>query len=894
MSVERKKFYSIKDFDLISEMNITFSDDGVFEEENGAWMREEPYKEVTDYMIRSAFMSAIAGTVRLRDKTYYRMINDDPALLEEIKDDAEVNIPEWRQVEPKSIFNFTKFEPFYLFKFLHPKVCQEFQKEYMKKKGTKAVLRLEKNQPERFQVVMVASELLKHMFKEDCLRKDLLNNMKDHQRHYQKRYGSTQEVLDNAHYLEQVSSALPISDRIPIDQFRLVVSNKLAAIASFFALAIYDQQSFQHAQVLLMDGAMISGQTIPLEVPLFKKKLDKDQRMRHDMVMSLFPQEDVGVESKNFITNVVEVLNQFATFIDKDSPTMKRCDTGAQTRMAHHQFRTLASDFVEIYVSHGLHPKWGREGMDIAHPILMMWINNSEEHEHEWPLSLILKYVMLAIQNRQITVGASHSYNGRNSATRKLEIFNAPEDQEFGIDLRKKERPQTRDIRLLYQLVGAMVGGETKKYDAWLTLPEVVNVILFGLRNAWIKDLNETEAVDWIPTLRSKKIKIMKNGKEKKTKNNAAEPTQGETKTTQEETNTETDVEKGTTETTATEPKTDETREEEEVDGVKPLGRRSATGLKTVRLDDTRGISGEDEGDDKKRNTVGDGTEGSADDKSSSGEDDEGEIGLDDNKSSSSGEKEAEMKKDEASYNTEEDLLKNLLANADKNMVEMIARGKGEVDERYLEYLDIMKNLGITTCLLADLQRKMVLNNFTLGMGENPDMESILQDFNEFLLKQNKKTMGQKMFVADYGKPKDKTWISGPRRLNSVVDAYTSGMMETLSQKRAGGVLSMEPRTEACVLSQNRAEDTETGRLVLYDMNYQQHHKPVQPDEAEYSFDDENCNQQVTLTAATATPTEGRQSGMHTPPTGKRKREDEDDMSQFSKRWPTRNRTPTK
>jgi hypothetical protein len=41
-------------------------------------------------------------------------------------------------------------------------------------------------------------------------------------------------------------------------------------------LAIYDQQSFHLAHVLLMDGAMKSGETIMLEVELFKRQLNDE------------------------------------------------------------------------------------------------------------------------------------------------------------------------------------------------------------------------------------------------------------------------------------------------------------------------------------------------------------------------------------------------------------------------------------------------------------------------------------------------------------------------------------------------------------------------------------------------------------------------------------------
>jgi hypothetical protein len=525
LAVDRKKFYCIQEFDLVSETKIVFNDKGVFEAgKDASWMEDEPYKQVTDYMIRSAFHSAIDTTKGSREKIFSNMTKDDPTLLEEIRNDEKTDTAKWRQTEPKSIFNFTKFDPFYVYKWFHQKILDEFKTRYKTSNhGKDPELKYDKLVPECFQVVMVASDMLALMFKEDCLKNDLRKSIQKNEADYQRAYGTKEKALENAPYLEQVCGSLPVSDKVPITGFRLVVNNKLAAIASFFALAIYDQQSFHLARVLLMDGAMKSGETITLEVALFGRQLKDKDRIRPDKDRCLFP-VDMGVDSANFITNLVDVLNEFATCVPTDSPEMKKKETGAQTRMAHHQFRTLASDLVEIYVSHGLCPRYIPAIFKEDHPLLSTWITNDKK---VWPLRLILKYIMLAIQNGQITVGASHTYTG-SKKTRRLEIFNPTKEKESKKNAnRNKRRPLSRDIRLLYKLTGAELIDSTKESEKWLKLPEVVNVILFSLQNPWIKNLTEKKVIHWSPTFHTDTLKKMEKGREvvPKTKKKGAKMT---------------------------------------------------------------------------------------------------------------------------------------------------------------------------------------------------------------------------------------------------------------------------------------------------------------------------------------------------------------------------------
>lgn len=143
-------------------------------------MAEAPYDQIADYMIRSAFSSAIVKSTSARERTFRKMTNADDTLLEEIQDDAKKDIPEWKKSEPRSIFNFTKVDPFHYYKWFHPKVLEEYKRSFRKshKGEDPKQLKLDKVEPEGFQVVMVASDMLRYMFKEECLRNDFLKSIK--------------------------------------------------------------------------------------------------------------------------------------------------------------------------------------------------------------------------------------------------------------------------------------------------------------------------------------------------------------------------------------------------------------------------------------------------------------------------------------------------------------------------------------------------------------------------------------------------------------------------------------------------------------------------------------------------------------------------------------------
>jgi hypothetical protein len=97
---------------------------------------------------------------------------------------------------------------------------------------------------------MVASLILEEMLKDPAAQH---NQTKQQEDKYVEVFGSMENAKLMVHYLENHTSALPMGTRIAKDQFRRVFNTKQAAIASFFALAAYDEETFKLAHGLILE-----------------------------------------------------------------------------------------------------------------------------------------------------------------------------------------------------------------------------------------------------------------------------------------------------------------------------------------------------------------------------------------------------------------------------------------------------------------------------------------------------------------------------------------------------------------------------------------------------------------------------------------------------------------
>jgi hypothetical protein len=237
LSVNREKFYLIEKFDLNKKAAVTFGDHGKFTVSPEDLRTSEPEKQVADYLIRTAYSS----TVLMQSE---RKKNHDAkkGQLTFTKSEAEKCAEEWKKESKDNIFHITSFQPTFLYGYYH--AITEEDMDDKKMNDTWA------GQAEVFQVVMVASMILENLFKDEMISRE---KMKTNMESYKEAYGSEDQALKKAHYLEAHMGALPTSNKIPKDQFRRTINNNYAATACFFALAIYDPDSFRFAYGLLME-----------------------------------------------------------------------------------------------------------------------------------------------------------------------------------------------------------------------------------------------------------------------------------------------------------------------------------------------------------------------------------------------------------------------------------------------------------------------------------------------------------------------------------------------------------------------------------------------------------------------------------------------------------------
>jgi hypothetical protein len=173
-----------------------------------------------------------------------------------------------------------------------------------------------------------------------------------------------------------------------------------------------------------------------------------------------------------------------------------------------HLLRTHASDLVEIYVSHGLFPRH-EENLKESHPGLM---ERLEEQNEDWPIQVIMDYIMEAIHKGKIDLGTTYAYDKSGRLVENI----MPVMPESG------GRPKTREIRCLYKLKSAKYSHtrsvmKQMPFKDWLQLPEVVNVILFGVRDPWIKQYEKPQYIYWSPDISiTKKAKSKKSSPDKK------------------------------------------------------------------------------------------------------------------------------------------------------------------------------------------------------------------------------------------------------------------------------------------------------------------------------------------------------------------------------------------
>jgi hypothetical protein len=494
-NVSREKFYCIDKFNLDEEnIEVTYKSEGAYTiNRNEDFLQKEPVVLVLPYMIRTLFHSILDKSDRMNA---FKIACEKKKICPPFeKNELRDNLPEWKKKHPRNIFNVSTFSKKYLYQFF----CEETESVITAKKWAKNMAH--KGFPEQYQVVMVASHLLQSVFGEEGLHATLMSDLQRKEKEYKAVYGSLDNAMPLVHSLEAKTGQLPVGAKIIQKEFRRVISSNLASIASFIAFAIYDQESFNYLSVLLMKQtpeelpnehkAFPSGDMIFLALP-DEVEVEREQY--------LFNNERLD-DGNDFVANVVQVLTHFGEFLKTLDKDPFRHDGLARVhsmeRIQGLVFRTLASDLVEIYVLHGCYPDCTRTSLE-RHPRLMEFMKKFKGKHKLVPL--LFHYIIFAIQYGTVKVASSHNYNSQG--TLQITMRDTKQIDPVGQkDIKTPngiKRPATRDIRYYYQLAGAAKpNGDT--FDEWLTLTEVVNVILFSVLNPWKRGAERYEEVEWVP-----------------------------------------------------------------------------------------------------------------------------------------------------------------------------------------------------------------------------------------------------------------------------------------------------------------------------------------------------------------------------------------------------------
>jgi hypothetical protein len=243
-------------------VGLVFIERGKFIPSPENWMTTVPYTRVAKYVVTSAFQVEMNTPGRLNAKK--QVMKDLTSPLHDKKQmaiDAETKRREWvPRTFSLNIFRYSKFSNAYIYECIHPLV----EEVYFKKK--KPSIAKENIDPEKYQMVNVASRLLKYIFKEPGLEAMLRKNMSlttAVEEQYITLYGSLDQALENASDLQGRPVTLPLGQGIPTRYFSAYVSKNLVSVASFFAAAMYDEESFNLAQVLLLPKEMEEGEAFP-------------------------------------------------------------------------------------------------------------------------------------------------------------------------------------------------------------------------------------------------------------------------------------------------------------------------------------------------------------------------------------------------------------------------------------------------------------------------------------------------------------------------------------------------------------------------------------------------------------------------------------------------------
>ena len=789
INVSREKFYSIDKFGLNENIEVTYKSEGACTiNKSEAFLKKEPVVSVVPYMIRTLFHSILDRSDRYTASKLANEKKSPPFQMDELKD----NLPEWRKKHRRNIFDVSSFNKEHLYQYF----CEETESLITSKKGKKEMKN--KGFPEQYQVVMVASQLLRSMFGEECLRARLRSDMQRKERDYSTVFGSLDIAMQRVHYLEAKINQLPIGSKIVPKEFRRVISSNLASIASFIAFAIYDQESFNYLSVLLMKQ---TPEELPNEHKAFPSGdiilLALTDEVEVEGEQYLFNNERLD-DGNDFVANVVQVLTHFGEFLKTLDKDPFRHDGLARVhsmeRIQGLVFRTLASDLVQIYVLHGCYPDCTRTSLE-RHPRLMEFMKKFKGKHKLVPL--LFHYIIFAIQYGTVKVASSHNYNSQGTLQSTMRDTKQidPVGQKDIKTPNGIKRPATRDIRYYYQLAGAAKpNGDT--FDEWLTLTEVVNVILFGVLNPWKRGAERYEEVEWVPKFeKALKVGIWTKPKQEKAKGKkemGSEPAEvqqaaavdpaAKGPAAEEREKQQGQVGRNKPNTLAGEQKEEDSESEKgESQGQDAVQGHDADNVQATRrlfqsreeielgagvasLPSQHEVHKDDSSDSdvnevqkrRKRKPV----RGKRDKNDEADESQAGMHTMDEDLVQKPAEEQQEIDEDLVPKSAEEQQeidvkVHEKLVEVSDMVMELINMGQGQVDERYPMILQSIKNMSTTLVVLTGLQQRLMAANASLSIAKQEDgtydIGKVLLELQNFMVNLTQAADGIGMISVNYG-----------------------------------------------------------------------------------------------------------------------------------------------
>ena len=312
--MDKTIFFSIDEFDLDKQVTVTFEEGGSFEMDPPDIFDDIAHgSQVKDYLVRTALHSYLEGK-KARKEFADTATKEKGRSIQPLFDSAEFQkfLLDIHNSSKDNVFNVTSFSKKHLFRFF----CKNTEQLY-RTQGDPNKARSEKLSPENFQILFVTSQLLKHIFAEECLKDHLVGAFNQSKATFLVTFGSKEEALEKVHLLEATPQCLPLYGRFVSSNFRRVFNTKLAATAAFLAYAVYDSSTFKLALSLLQTPLAHPNVNAVFERKVGVSAIEPLAEDEKDVERTsyLFV-HDVLEYGGLFVENMVNVANRLADYLE--------------------------------------------------------------------------------------------------------------------------------------------------------------------------------------------------------------------------------------------------------------------------------------------------------------------------------------------------------------------------------------------------------------------------------------------------------------------------------------------------------------------------------------------------------------------------------------------------